>query len=462
MHSDALLDKLDAYIAANASTLNLIPAQTVIRSGNVRNIVVQDEILSSLPFSRIGLPPEYINNSHTGASSVDLHSQTLLAAFLQSGDTSTSTASDHTLGQVTYKLTDLLKMIFDSNLFAHPANKANATDPNFLELIVNHQAGFDPRTQAKMTSDEMVTRFTSDLWKLAQGDGLTMTDGDSADATVNNVSKALIAFAMQMYYEDTANAKDKTKQLFKDLSADILEGQAGDDELMSLDDNDIFFSDYPWCAIKLFNASFIRVCQPRPSDLKYANTSASKRIPVYTLGEAALGRPGLRLANILAATSAPTNPTNISDAGLKCFKSSNVISRTSPAALVNGLWGFISRYLSFVSTTQTNHSDTASNWRKTKHMQALIEIAQGDQSLFWVGVTTIDSNTRAFPIKIYHTIKRQFTFSQVFSRLSYIEINNHVNYCRYNNYICQPNALLLINGKWIAMSTNDGGWRVAA
>jgi hypothetical protein len=62
----------------------------------------------------------------------------------------------------------------------------------------------------------MVTRFTKDLWKLAQDGGLTMADGPTP--ATNLVSKALIAFAMQMYYEDTANATNRDKELFTPIT----------------------------------------------------------------------------------------------------------------------------------------------------------------------------------------------------------------------------------------------------
>ena len=50
-----------------------------------------------------------------------------------------------------------------------------------------------------------LTRFTADLWKIAQDGGLSLTDA--------NVAQALTAFAMQMYYENAA-ATDAGKQLF--------------------------------------------------------------------------------------------------------------------------------------------------------------------------------------------------------------------------------------------------------
>ena len=246
----------------------------------------------------------------------------------------------------------------------------------------------------------------------------------------------------QLFVSDTTTGSDDV--VYAGAGDDWVFAGGGNDFIDAGIGNDVIFGEagnYLRCAIKLLSASLIRVCQPCPSDLKYASTSASKRMPVYTLGAATLGRPALRLVSSSLATSLPTKPANTSAAGLNCFKSANVTSRTLPAALVNGLWVFISRYLSFISTTQTNHSNTASNRRKTQYMQALIQIAQSHQSLLWVNVTAINSDACTLPIKIHHTIKRQLTFSHIFSRLSCIEVDNHVNYCSYNNYRCQPSKL---------------------
>lgn len=213
--SNTMLAKLDAYIAANTNNSNPIAGDTVAgRADNVTDINVQGEILSGLFFNRIGTQTDLLS-SHANVSAIDLHSITLLTAFLQSGDTAASTATNHTLGQVTFKLVNLLQMIFDTNLYYNDPNNLNPNAPeNFLERIVKHEAG----NGTALPADAMVTRFTSDLWKLAQDGGLTMTDGNPTNATLNKVSKTLIAFAMQFYYEDTANAKDATKELFKDLS----------------------------------------------------------------------------------------------------------------------------------------------------------------------------------------------------------------------------------------------------
>jgi Ca2+-binding RTX toxin-like protein len=208
-----LLAPLHRYVlAAEPYNANPPTEDTLwMRQKRVTNLNVQGEFLSvDLPYrllDRLGSQNNISDNTN-GVSSEDLHAQALLTAYLQSGDTPTSTASDHTLGQVSFKLTELLKMIFDKSLFAYTTAKSNATDENFLEHLVRHQTGNVAGVAAN--GDAMVTRFTSDLWKIAQDNGLTLTN--------NFITKALTAFAMQMYYEDTDNAKNANKTLFADVN----------------------------------------------------------------------------------------------------------------------------------------------------------------------------------------------------------------------------------------------------
>jgi|APLak6261671648_1056085.scaffolds.fasta_scaffold09199_1 hypothetical protein len=194
--SNTALAKLDAYIAAShIFNPSLIAADTLAgREATVINLNVQGEVLSLAPvtaFHRIGINADansLAQQNNMFISRLDLHSQALLTAMLQSGDTPTSTTSDHTLGQVSFKLTDLLRMIFDKNLFASDPLNKDAPVENFLERIVKHEAGvFDPATGSiSVAADAMVTRFTADLWKLAQEGGMTMTD---ATAGTNWLSK---------------------------------------------------------------------------------------------------------------------------------------------------------------------------------------------------------------------------------------------------------------------------------
>jgi len=222
----AMLARLDAYIVAlDIFNTNKIAADTLAgREGRVVNLNVQGEILSMAPvtaFDRIGVQAAAnkisINTTCVGAS--DLHSQALLTAFLQSGDTSTTTSSQKTLGQATFKLPDLLKMIFDKKLFASDPLNKDTPQENFLERIVKHETGIG----TALPKDQMVTRFTADLWKLSQDNGLTLTDNNASffSSATNNVSKALTAFAMQKYYEETPASAGYNKELFEQVTGGI-------------------------------------------------------------------------------------------------------------------------------------------------------------------------------------------------------------------------------------------------
>ncbi|ADE12531.1 hemolysin-type calcium-binding region [Sideroxydans lithotrophicus] len=186
-------------------------------NSTVSDITVQGEFLSTFPWNaltRIGTPPTIISDSAAGVDPQDLHSIALLTAFEQSQQTA---ATGYALNDVTNKLTDLLKMVFDTRLFAHSTDRNNTQYVNFLEDIVRHQSGVAADTVMGATaipSDSMVTRFTTDLWQIAQDGGLSMVD--------KNLTDALIAFAMQSYYEG-ANSSDSTgtKHLFNAVSGGI-------------------------------------------------------------------------------------------------------------------------------------------------------------------------------------------------------------------------------------------------
>ncbi len=220
VYSPSQLQALASFIEASNAAPGVIPNES-----KVTDINVQGEILSSLPLvERIGTQVD-ITNSGAGASSVDLHSQALLTAFLQSNQIAEPFKN---LSVVTFKLTDLLRMIFDESLFAHSTATSNTTDPNFLELIVNHEAGSDPLTNTTITPDAMVTRFTSDMWKIAQDGGITMPgnvgdmlqDGTLLYPIREALNRTLIAFAMQKYYEENNLSAGYNKELFIDISTE--------------------------------------------------------------------------------------------------------------------------------------------------------------------------------------------------------------------------------------------------
>jgi Ca2+-binding RTX toxin-like protein len=187
------------------------------RQANVTSLSVQGEFLSALSLLRIGTElPSLTHGDYFGP--MDLHSQALLTAFLQSNQSAVAAGtSSQTLSEASKKLTDLLAMIFDRALFAKDTDKDEA---NFLERLVQHEAGVrDPASGATlMPADAMVTRFTKDLWKLVQEGGLTICDGNEWNPALNNLSKALIVFAMQKYYDETQASASYNKTLFTDIN----------------------------------------------------------------------------------------------------------------------------------------------------------------------------------------------------------------------------------------------------
>ena len=175
-YSASQLNELTNFINA----LNTAAPGVVPNEGNVTDINVSGEILALLPFSRIGaqadIPQQ--NNMAPVVGRVDLHSQALLTAFLQSNQTADANKG---LSDVTFKLNDLLKMIFDPKLFSNdPNNRAPDAPENFLERLVRHQAGMG----TSLPADAMVTRFTTDLWKLTPDDGVTPSAVTLTDALI--------------------------------------------------------------------------------------------------------------------------------------------------------------------------------------------------------------------------------------------------------------------------------------
>ena len=176
----------------------------LIREVNVSHHYLEGEILDYPRYSfdtLVGYERE-IDMGSSNATGVQLHSMALMTAI----------ESSEAFYNAVKKLPDLVSMLADDNLFGAGAlNDDNKQD--LLRKVLRHELGI----AGEITPDQMLTRFASDMKKLAQDGGLTMNDGHS-DASLHNVSKALIAFAMQFYYEDTTNAKDPDKTLFTDLT----------------------------------------------------------------------------------------------------------------------------------------------------------------------------------------------------------------------------------------------------
>ncbi|OGT04441.1 MAG: hypothetical protein A2143_05570 [Gallionellales bacterium RBG_16_57_15] len=205
IYSASQLQGLTNFINASVADSGVIPNES-----NVTDINVQGEVLSYLTFSRIGSEADITQQNDMLFPQIDLHSQALLTAFLQSNQTADANKA---LNDVTFKHTDLLKMIFDSALFYNDPNNTDPEAPaNLLEHLVQQQAAASDPALGE------VTRFTTDLWKLAQDGGLTMSDGYTTNPDLHALSNALIAFDMQKYYTEQTGSVGAGQTLFTDLS----------------------------------------------------------------------------------------------------------------------------------------------------------------------------------------------------------------------------------------------------
>lgn len=90
-----------------------------------------------------------------GLSSVDLHSQALLTAFLQSSSFAAATAN----------LPDLLPLIFDSKMYEKDTGTQNTTDVNFLEKLVQSEAATaSGQSQLDSFAADMTTLGNKQSW----------------------------------------------------------------------------------------------------------------------------------------------------------------------------------------------------------------------------------------------------------------------------------------------------------
>lgn len=153
---DALLGLTGYLQLRSVGGSNFIPRAALVNTTRVQGEFLDGGFAGNSP---IGSPATVLTHGPAEwfLSSFDLHSQALLTAFLQSDQSAINNGiPSQTLSQVSTKLTGLLAMLFDKNLFARDAAKA---EPNFLDRLVRHQTG----VQGSFVADAMVDRFTKDL-----------------------------------------------------------------------------------------------------------------------------------------------------------------------------------------------------------------------------------------------------------------------------------------------------------
>ncbi|MFH2210689.1 MAG: VCBS domain-containing protein [Pseudomonadota bacterium] len=119
----------------------------------------------------------------------DLHSISLLAAFLLQPEFRTTTQS----------LKELIPLIFDTELYGQA--KLKGSGDAFMELLVRHEA---------TPGDPLFTGFLDDLQDIIRAGGLALSD--------DQLNKGLIALAIQAYYEQDSGF---TQELYQPVAGGL-------------------------------------------------------------------------------------------------------------------------------------------------------------------------------------------------------------------------------------------------
>ena len=167
------------------------------RESNVSHYYLEGEILNTIRFSPntlVGSDNPIALGAQT-AGSVQLHSMALMTALQYSP----------AFLDIVRRMPDLISQLLDANLFATDARNP---EKDLLRQLLRHQLGIT----GDVPADGMLDRFTADLQKIAQDGGFTLTNKD--------ITNTLVAFAMQMYYENP-EAAVVGKTLFTSVSGGI-------------------------------------------------------------------------------------------------------------------------------------------------------------------------------------------------------------------------------------------------
>jgi hypothetical protein len=185
----------DSALALYVASVGLLAME---REANVTQYYVDGEVLSAIRFSPdtlVGIDvPISLGSSIAGP--IERHSMALMTALWESRD----------FLAVAQELPELISMMLDTSLFAAGTTDANKDD--LLRMLLRHQFGID----GAISPDQMLTRIANDLSAISHSGGLSMTN--------SGLTKVLIAFAMQMYYENEA-ATDPNKKLFTKITGGL-------------------------------------------------------------------------------------------------------------------------------------------------------------------------------------------------------------------------------------------------
>ncbi len=182
VYDAGVLAPLTQYLELRSPT-NPIPRSNLVNTIQVEGEVLDASLIGGI-YNRIGNAPVSLTNGQT-TSKTNLHSQSLLTAFLQSEKTA---PSGQALNDATKTFTGLLPLLFDEKLYSFNTGINNTTNANFLDHLVRNEAG--GIGGIAVGGNALLTHFAADLQKLgANIAGLNV-----------QAQNALIAQGIEWYY----------------------------------------------------------------------------------------------------------------------------------------------------------------------------------------------------------------------------------------------------------------------
>jgi Ca2+-binding RTX toxin-like protein len=195
--SSAIRDNLESFLNSNGYSDSLLTTLVPefmsyggygTRIGNVTGYYVEGEALQLLqPLLGVIGTQTPLSQSSAGLDilGLDLHSQTLLTAFLLNDD----------FRGLSFELPSLLETLFDEALYARSTTPGPNAARNFLDDLLRNQIGVAADPVAGLPAipaNAMLDRFVVDLQQLTPD-----TSGTAAGA---DMAKALTVFAMEYHY----------------------------------------------------------------------------------------------------------------------------------------------------------------------------------------------------------------------------------------------------------------------